>query len=92
MSESALHLFTLVFSVLKAAFVLAIPFAILSFICGLVSGVVQTGTSVHDQSISTVPKLICTGLLLLVLGGWLVNSMTMLTANLFSDFSVFTGG
>ena len=91
MSESGLQLFTLVFSVLKAAFFLAIPFAIISFICGLVSGIVQTGTSVHDQSISTIPKLLATGLLLLIIGGWLVNSMTGLTVNLLSDFSVFTG-
>ena len=87
MSESGLHLFTLVFSVLKAAFMLAIPFAIVSFMSGLVSGIVQTGTSVHDQSISSVPKLVLTGLLLLLLG----NSMSALTVNLLSDFSVFTG-
>lgn len=91
MSESGLHLFTIVFSVLKAAFTLAIPFAVLSFVLGLVSGVIQTGTSVQDQSISTVPKLVGAGLLLLVIGSWLVNSMTALTINLFSDFSVFTG-
>ncbi len=91
MNESGLQLFTLVFSVLKAAFFLAIPFAIVSFVCGLVSGIVQTGTSVHDQSISTVPKLVATGLLLLILGGWVVNSMTVLTVNLLSDFSTFTG-
>ena len=91
MSESGLQLFTLVFSVLKAAFFLAIPFAIVSFVFVLVSVIVQTGTSVHDQSISTVPKLVATGLLLLMLGGWVVNSMTVLTVNLLSDFSAFTG-
>jgi len=92
MDESAIQVFTVAFSVLKAAFWLALPFALLSLIVGLVAGILQTGTSVSDQSISNVPKLVGTALLIIVIGSWVMNSLIVLTMNLFGDFTVFTGG
>ena len=91
MDASSFDLFTVVFSVMKVAFWLALPFALFSFCSGLVSGILQTGTSVNDQSLSTIPKLVGTGLLVLILGSWIVNTLVVLTRNMLGDFTPFIG-
>ena len=81
-----------VFSALKTAILLGLPFAVISLVIGFLAGVFQTGTSIQDQSISTVPRLVGVGFAALILGPWVMRTLVVLTQSLFGDFLTLLNG
>ncbi len=75
-----------VFSALKTAILLGLPFVAISLVVGFIAGIFQTGTSIQDQSISTVPRLVAVGFGVLLLGPWIIRTLVVLTQSLFGDF------
>ena len=85
-------LLQVVFGTLKTALFLGLPFMAVSLIVGFLAGVFQTGTSIQDQSISTVPRIFAVGLTLLILGPWVLNTILVLARSIFGNFAVLLGG
>lgn len=54
-----------------------------TLIVGLVIGMVQAATSINEQTLSFVPKLIVTGLILVLLGGAIMGLIVDFTADIF---------
>lgn len=52
-------------------------------IVGLIISIIQAATSISEQTLSFVPKLIALGVCLLVFGGAVVELLTKFTAELF---------
>lgn len=52
-------------------------------IVGLIVGIIQAATSISEQSLSFVPKLLALGLCLVVFGAAVVELLTSFTAELF---------
>jgi flagellar biosynthetic protein FliQ len=61
------------------------PLLIVSLLCGIVISLVQTVLSLQDQTLSIVPRLALTGLVLLLTGGWMLHTMVDYTTDLFSS-------
>jgi flagellar biosynthetic protein FliQ len=59
--------------------VLLVPMMIVS----LIIGIIQTATSVSEQTLSFVPKLIALGVCLIVFGGAVVELLTKFTTEIF---------
>ncbi|MEE3467784.1 MAG: flagellar biosynthesis protein FliQ [Eubacterium sp.] len=67
----------------------AMPLLLVSLIVGLIISIFQTITSIQEQTLTFVPKLLAIFLALLLLGGWIMqNCVDFLTnmANSFSDY------
>ena len=65
------------------------PLLLVSLIIGLIISIFQTVTSIQEQTLTFVPKILGVFLAMMLLGHWMLNNMTGLMTNLWSDFSVY---
>lgn len=65
----------------------SLPVLLVSLIVGLIISIFQTVTSIQEQTLTFVPKIVCVFLALMLVGGWMMNSMVEFTTNLWLDFS-----
>jgi len=70
----------------------AAPMLIASLLVGLIVSILQTVTSIQEQTLTFVPKLIAVFLVLMLFGGWILNSLREYTVDLFSNFSYYIKG
>lgn len=69
--------------VLSLVFLLAGPLLIISIIIGLIISILQAATQVHEQTLTFVPKLVAIGVLLFILGPWMINQLNSFIYRLF---------
>lgn len=67
----------------------SLPVLLVSLIVGLVISIFQTVTSIQEQTLTFVPKIICVFLALIIFGQWMMNSMVEFMTTLWSSFSVY---
>lgn len=67
----------------------AAPVLIVSLIVGLVISIFQTVTSIQEQTLTFVPKILAIFITIMVLGHWMLTNMTEYMIQLWSDFSVY---
>lgn len=67
----------------------AAPPLLASLIVGLVVSIFQTITSIQEQTLTFVPKLLVVFLVLIIGGDWMLNSMSGFMEELWADFSVY---
>jgi len=65
------------------------PVLIVSLVIGLIVSIFQTVTSIQEQTLTFVPKILAVFLTLMVLGHWMLNSMSSLMVELWSDFTIY---
>jgi len=64
---------------LRVALLISMPALITSLVVGLVVSVLQTITSIQDQTMSFVPRLIAVGGVMLVCLGWILQITVQFT-------------
>ena len=64
------------------------PVLLVSLIVGLVISIFQTVTSIQEQTLTFVPKIIAVFLALIVLGNWMLTEMSGFMTTLLSDYSL----
>jgi len=67
----------------------AMPILLVSLIVGLVVSIFQTVTSIQEQTLTFVPKIVCVFLSLILFGSWMMNEMVEFMNTLWSSFSVY---
>lgn len=65
------------------------PPLLVSLIVGLVVSIFQTVTSIQEQTLTFVPKIVAVFLTIMLLGSWMLNNMSSYMVSLWSDFSVY---
>ena len=65
------------------------PVLLVSLVIGLVISIFQTVTSIQEQTLTFVPKIVCVFVALMVVGHWMLNSMTEFVVELWSNFSLY---
>ncbi len=73
------------FVVLKTA----APPLLISLVIGLAVSIFQTVTSIQEQTLTFVPKIVGMFLILMLLGHWMLNQMVTYMTNLWQNFSVY---
>ena len=63
------------------------PLLLVSLIVGLIISLFQTVTSIQEQTLSLVPKILCVVLALMLCGSWMLDNMSGFMVDLWSDFS-----
>ena len=63
------------------------PILLVSLVVGLVISIFQTVTSIQEQTLTFVPKIISVFLALIILGNWMLNELSGFMVELWSDFS-----
>lgn len=74
---------------LYTVIITAAPPLLVSLIVGLVISIFQTITSIQEQTLTFVPKLLIVFLTLILGGSWMLNQMVTFMEALWSDFALF---
>lgn len=67
----------------------AAPLLLVSLVIGLIVSIFQTVTSIQEQTLTFVPKILGIFLTMMLLGHWMLNNMTNFMVDLWQDFSVY---
>ncbi|MDD4444372.1 MAG: flagellar biosynthetic protein FliQ [Eubacteriales bacterium] len=59
------------------------PILLVSIVVGLFVSVIQAATSINEQTMTFVPKLIAIGMVLILAGGWMLQQMVDLVNRVF---------
>ena len=65
------------------------PVLLVSLCVGLIVSIFQTVTSIQEQTLTFVPKVLAIFLALMLLGHWMLNNMVGFMENLWAGFSLY---
>ena len=68
----------------------AAPLLLISLVVGLCVSIFQTVTSIQEQTLTFVPKILAVFMGLLLFGNWILNIMVSLMNMLWSNFAAYT--
>lgn len=67
------------------------PLLLVSLVVGLIVSIFQTVTSIQEQTLTFVPKIICVFLGMMLIGSWILTNLTEFIDRLWSNFSIYLG-
>lgn len=73
------------FTIIKCA----APMLLISLVIGLVISIFQTVTSIQEQTLTFVPKVLGIFAIIMLLGHWIINEIIDYTIKLWSNFSLY---
>ena len=65
------------------------PLLLVSLIIGLIVSIFQTVTSIQEQTLTFVPKILGVFVTMLICGSWMLNNMSSFIELLWSNFSYY---
>jgi flagellar biosynthetic protein FliQ len=80
---------TLIQGALETLMWIVLPMLATAVIIGVVVSLIQTLTSIQDQTFSFAPRVVAIFIVFLVTFPWLLRVLTTFTANILSDFTPF---
>ncbi|MGI6731892.1 MAG: flagellar biosynthesis protein FliQ [Anaerovoracaceae bacterium] len=73
---------------IMTGFKVAGPILIVSMLVGLVISIFQAATSINEQTMTFVPKLILIGVIMIIFGGWMLQQMVDFVNRLFEFIAI----
>ena len=67
------------------------PMLIISLVVGLIVSIFQTVTSIQEQTLTFVPKIIAVFVGIIIFGSWILTNLTEFVTTLWSNFSIYLG-
>lgn len=67
------------------------PLLIISLVIGLIISIFQTVTSIQEQTLTFVPKIVAVFVGMMIFGSWMLNTLSSFIDRLWSDFSIYLG-
>jgi flagellar biosynthetic protein FliQ len=71
---------------LEEVIILTAPILVIAIVTSLLVNIVQVLTSLQDQTLSTIPRLLATGAALFILMPWMMRHLSTYALRLLSDF------
>ena len=65
------------------------PVLLVSLVIGLIVSIFQTVTSIQEQTLTFVPKILAVFLGLILMGHWIMNEMVQYMVDLWSNFGLY---
>ncbi len=70
--------------------IVSAPLLLVSLIVGLIISIFQTVTSIQEQTLTFVPKILAVFITIMLVGSWMMNTMIAFMETLWSNFSYYT--
>ena len=70
---------------IQLAIYLSAPVLVVSLVVGFIISIFQAVTSIQEQTLSFVPKLLATGVALVFFGPWMIRMMNTFASGLFGN-------
>jgi flagellar biosynthetic protein FliQ len=71
---------------------LALPTLMVSLGVGLLVSVIQAVTQIQEQTLSFIPKAFAVGMVLVLMGPWMLNSLIAFTQEMYLQIPQMTSG
>jgi flagellar biosynthetic protein FliQ len=65
------------------------PMLLVSLVVGLIVSIFQTVTSIQEQTLTFVPKILSVFLMMMICGSWMLTNLTSLIERLWSNFGTY---
>jgi len=65
------------------------PLLLISLVVGLIISIFQTVTSIQEQTLTFIPKIMAVFVGMIIFGSWMLNEMTNFMIKLWTDFGVY---
>lgn len=65
------------------------PLLLISLIIGLVVSIFQTVTSIQEQTLTFVPKIVAVFLGMMLIGGWILSELSNFMTQLWNNFGLY---
>ncbi len=65
------------------------PLLLISLVIGLIVSIFQTVTSIQEQTLTFVPKILGVFIAMMLLGHWMLTQLTTLITDLWADFAIY---
>jgi len=69
----------------------SLPLLLVSLVIGLIISIFQTVTSIQEQTLTFIPKIIGVFAALIFFGPWMLTNLTEYITELWSNFSIYLG-
>ncbi len=76
---------------LREALIISAPVLVVASVTSLLLSLVQTLTSIQDQTLSTVPRLLIVSVVILAALPWFLHRLMFFTVSLLGDLHRFVG-
>ena len=76
---------TAIYTIIKCA----APLLLVSLCVGLIVSIFQTVTSIQEQTLTFIPKILAIFLGLIVMGHWIMNNMVQYMTELWTNFGAY---
>jgi len=67
------------------------PLLLVGLVVGLTVSLFQAVTSIQEQTLTFIPKVICLGLVIVVLGPWMLGQLVTYATNLYESIPTLVG-
>ncbi len=67
----------------------AAPLLLVSLVVGLIVSIFQTVTSIQEQTLTFVPKILAVFAAMLLIGAWMLENMSDFMVRIWSDFTLY---
>jgi flagellar biosynthesis protein FliQ len=67
------------------------PMLLVGLVIGLVVSIFQAVTSIQEQSLSYIPKIVALGVIIVVLGPWMLGQLVTYATNLYQSIPSLIG-
>lgn len=71
------------------AALLAGPVLVATLVVGVLVSILQVATQIQESTLAYVPKLIAAALMLMLLGGWMLGTLTQFATTLYQNLPAF---
>jgi flagellar biosynthesis protein FliQ len=76
---------------MTVALMVSAPFLLAGLAVGLIVSIVQAATSIQEQTLSFIPKIVVTGVVIAVGGPWMMDQLVGYTQHLFQSIPTLVG-
>ena len=87
MTES--YVLSLAQNAVTVMLILAGPILLVSLIVGSLISLVQAATQINEVTLTFIPKIVAIGLVLALLGSWMLQRLLVFTSNIFTSLPNF---
>jgi flagellar biosynthetic protein FliQ len=82
---------SLAMDAMQLAFKVAMPLLAVGLVIGLVISIFQAITQIQEMTLTFIPKIIATGLVIMIAGPWMLGEMVSYTERLYTSIPEMIG-
>ena len=80
-----------IYETLKITMLISAPMLLFGLVAGLLVGVFQATTQIHEMTLTFIPKIIAVALAVLMFLPWIMRVFLGFTSNIFSNLNSYVG-